>query len=60
MKYNDEDALENDALIIESIRIPGNTKEMYGTPRMVSIFEPITVPNIKMYNAAEITGAISV
>jgi hypothetical protein len=60
MKYKEEEALANEALIIESMRIPGNTKEMYGTPAIDSIREPMTVPKMKIYNAAEITGATSV
>jgi len=60
MKYKDEDALENEALIIDSINTPGNTKEIYGTPAKSSIFVPITEPKMKMYRAAEITGATNV
>jgi hypothetical protein len=60
MKYRLEDALENDALMIESIKTPGNTKVIYGTPAKSSILVPITVPKIKMYSAAETTGAIKV
>jgi hypothetical protein len=60
IKYRADDALAKEALIMESIKIPGNTKEIYGTPAKSSIFVPMTVPKIKIYKAAEITGATSV
>ena len=60
MKYRALEALENEALIIESIKTPGKTNDMYGTPAKSSILEPITVPKINIYNAAEIAGASSV
>jgi hypothetical protein len=60
IKYKAEDALENDALIIESISTPGKTNDMYGTPAKSSILVPITEPKIKMYSVADTTGAIRV
>jgi hypothetical protein len=60
IKNKADEALEKLALIIDNINTPGNTKDMYGTPAKLSIFEPITVPKMKMYKAAEITGAARV
>jgi len=60
MKYKADEAEENDALMMESIRTPGNTKEIYGTPAKSSILVPMTLPKMKMYKAADITGATSV
>jgi len=60
IKYSELDALANDALMMESMSTPGKTNDMYGTPSIASMREPITVPKINMYNAAEITGATRV
>lgn len=57
IKYKAEEALAKEALITESINIPGKTKEMYETPETSLICEPITVPKINIYKDAEITGA---
>jgi hypothetical protein len=60
MKYKEEEAEAKEALMMESIKTPGKTKEMYGTPEKSSILVPITLPKMKIYSAADITGATRV
>ena len=60
IKYRAEEAEAKDEFITANMRMPGKTKVIYGTPDTSVICEPITIPKINIYKAAEMTGAARV